>query len=74
MCVCFCGVTGKGLDVEMTLNELGVGPNGTVQLEITSSDPGRPIKALPAKKYQMPDVITVRVPTGNRINSSKICL
>ncbi len=51
---------------DMTLGDLGVGPNGTVQLEIQSSDPvNHPIKPVQKRQeYHMPDVITVRVQTG----------
>ena len=50
----------------MTLGELGVGPNGTIQLEMQSVDPiNTPIKRFkPRQEYHMPDVITVRVPAG----------
>ena len=49
-----------------TLADLGVGPNGTIQLEMQSADPvNTPIKAYrPRQEYHMPDVITVRVQTG----------
>lgn len=49
-----------------TLADLGVGPNGTVQLEMQSADPvNNPIRSYrPRQEYQMPDVITVRVQTG----------
>ena len=58
-------ISAKPLSNTDTLGSLGVGPNGTVQLEITSSDPTTPLKPVPQKEtYQMPDVITVRVATG----------
>lgn len=49
-----------------TLADLGVGPNGTIQLELQSADPvNTPIKAYrPRQEYHMPDVITVRVQAG----------
>lgn len=49
-----------------TLADLGVGPNGTIQLEMQSADPvNTPIKTYrPRQEYHMPDVITVRVQTG----------
>ena len=49
-----------------TLADLGVGPNGTVQLELQSADPiNNPLKPYrPRQEYHMPDVITVRVVTG----------
>ncbi|XP_041350379.1 IQ and ubiquitin-like domain-containing protein isoform X2 [Gigantopelta aegis] len=54
---------GKGMADDTTLADLGVGPNGTVQLELQSADPvNMPIKAYrPRQEYHMPDVITVRV-------------
>ena len=54
------------MDENTTLGDLGVGPNGTVRLEIQSSDPiNSPLKAFkPQQEYHMPDVITVRVQTG----------
>ena len=50
-----------------TLADLGVGPNGTIQLELQSADPvNTPIKSYrPRQEYHMPDVITVRVQTGH---------
>ena len=57
---------GANMDDKLTLADLGVGPNGTVQLELQSADPvNTPIRAFrPRQEYHMPDVITVRVPTG----------
>ena len=54
------------MDNKLTLMELGVGPNGTIQLEMQSADPvNTPIKAIrPRQEYHMPDVITVRVASG----------
>lgn len=54
------------MDDNTTLADLGVGPNGTVQLEMQSADPvNTPIKTYrPRQEYHMPDVITVRVQTG----------
>ncbi|XP_033102972.1 IQ and ubiquitin-like domain-containing protein isoform X1 [Anneissia japonica] len=54
---------GKGVDNNLTLADLGVGPNGAVQMEISSSDPvNNPLKQLkPKPEYIMPDVITVKV-------------
>ncbi|XP_046580375.1 IQ and ubiquitin-like domain-containing protein [Haliotis rubra] len=54
---------GKGISEKSTLADLGVGPNGTVQLEMQSADPvNTPIKSYrPRQEYHMPDVITVRV-------------
>ncbi|BFZ10923.1 hypothetical protein BsWGS_13962 [Bradybaena similaris] len=47
------------------LAQLGVGPNGTVQLEMQSVDPVNiPLKPYRSRQeYHMPDVITVRVMT-----------
>lgn len=57
---------GKTMTDQTTLADLGVGPNGTIQLELQSADPvNTPIKAYrPRQEYHMPDVITVRVQTG----------
>ena len=54
------------MDDGRTLADLGVGPNGTVQLEMQSADPiNTPIRAFKRRQnYVMPDVITVRVETG----------
>ncbi|CAL1532090.1 unnamed protein product [Lymnaea stagnalis] len=56
---------GKSMANTTTLADLGVGPNGTVQLEIQSADPvNTPLKPYrPRQEYHMPDVITVRVMT-----------
>ncbi|KAK3734124.1 hypothetical protein RRG08_000036 [Elysia crispata] len=58
---------GKGMSDSTTLADLGVGPNGTVQLELQSADPiNNPLKPYrPRQEYHMPDVITVRVVTEN---------
>ena len=50
----------------MTLMDLGVQPNGTTQLELSSTDPlNHPVRpAKPQQDYNMPDVITVRVQQG----------
>ncbi|KAK3103197.1 hypothetical protein FSP39_017279 [Pinctada imbricata] len=62
---------GKAVSDSSTLADLGVGPNGTIQLEMQSSDPvNTPIKTYrPRQEYHMPDVITVRVQTED--NQSK---
>ena len=54
------------MDDNLTLADLGVGPNGTVQLELQSTDPvNTPIKTYrPKQEYHMPDVITVRIQGG----------
>ncbi|GFR93086.1 IQ and ubiquitin-like domain-containing protein [Elysia marginata] len=56
---------GRGMSDSTTLADLGVGPNGTVQLELQSADPvNNPLKPYrPRQEYHMPDVITVRVIT-----------
>lgn len=66
----FLSVSGANMENEKTLQDLGVGPNGTVQLEMQSADPvNTPIKAFrPRQEYVMPDVITVRVETGEHIS------
>ncbi|CAH1783739.1 unnamed protein product [Owenia fusiformis] len=58
---------GKNMSDNITLSDLGVGPNGTVQLEMQSADPvNTPIRAIrPKVEYHMPDVITVRVQTDD---------
>lgn len=67
MCVVMCA--GKGISEKSTLADLGVGPNGTVQLEMQSADPvNTPIKSYrPRQEYHMPDVITVRVQGGQSV-------
>lgn len=59
---------GKTMTDATTLADLGVGPNGTIQLELQSADPvNTPIKAYrPRQEYHMPDVITVRVQAGEK--------
>ena len=56
--------------------DLGVQPHGTIQLEMSSTDPEyhpiRPVK--PQQEYNMPDVITVRVQTGGPIQYSVGCV
>ncbi|XP_043944700.1 IQ and ubiquitin-like domain-containing protein [Protopterus annectens] len=56
---------GKMVDDSETLLRLGVRPHGTIQLEMSSTDPENyPIKSLKLQQeYNMPDVITVRVQT-----------
>ena len=58
--------SGSSIKDDMSLVDLGVGPNGAVQLEISSADPvSAPIKPpKPKPEYVMPDVITVRVERG----------
>ncbi|XP_062404103.1 IQ and ubiquitin-like domain-containing protein isoform X3 [Sardina pilchardus] len=55
---------GKVVGNDQTLIDLGVQPHGTIQLEMTSSDPERhPIRPVKLQQYNMSDVITVRVQT-----------
>ncbi|XP_064417602.1 IQ motif and ubiquitin-like domain-containing protein isoform X2 [Latimeria chalumnae] len=57
--------TGKLLKNSVILMDLGVIPNGTVQIEMSSTDPENyPIRPVNLQQeYNMPDVITVRVQT-----------
>ncbi|KAM4678088.1 IQ motif and ubiquitin-like domain-containing protein isoform 1-T2 [Discoglossus pictus] len=57
---------GCAVEDQKTLVNLGVTPHGTIQLEMLSLDPENyPIKAMKLQhEYSMPDVITVRVQTG----------
>ncbi|MEE6507724.1 hypothetical protein FKM82_029756 [Ascaphus truei] len=57
---------GRAVEDLKTLVDLGVTPHGTIQLEMFSLDPENyPIKAIKLQhEYSMPDVITVRVQTG----------
>ncbi|XP_074644757.1 IQ motif and ubiquitin-like domain-containing protein isoform X2 [Tubulanus polymorphus] len=58
---------GRNMENGITLADLGVGPNGTVQLEMQSADPvNTPIQGYrPRQEYHMPDVISVRVQTDD---------
>jgi len=49
-----------------TLGDLGVVPNGTIQLQLQSTDPvNHPLQLIrPIQEYHMPDVITVRIHIG----------
>ena len=49
-----------------SLGDLGVVPNGTIQLQLQSADPGtHPLQLIrPRQEYLMPDVITVRIHIG----------
>ncbi|KAM4748883.1 IQ motif and ubiquitin-like domain-containing protein [Rhinophrynus dorsalis] len=57
---------GRVVEDQETLMDLGVTLHGTIQLEMLSLDPENyPIKAIKLQhEYSMPDVITVRVQTG----------
>ncbi|XP_078485773.1 uncharacterized protein LOC100186480 [Ciona intestinalis] len=54
---------GKSVDPETTLKDLGVAPTGTIQLDVTSSDPvTSPLKTTGAREQLgSSDVITVRL-------------
>lgn len=67
---CIIFILGKQANDSLTLADLGVGPNGTIQLELQSTDPvNTPIKTYrPKQEYHMPDVITVRI-QGSEGNS-----
>ena len=62
---CIC-LTGVDVGADHTLASIGVGPNGAVQLEISSSDPVNvPLRApKPKPEYNMPDIITTRIERG----------
>ena len=49
-----------------TLGDLGVVLNGTIQLQLQSTDPiNHPLQLIrPRQEYHMPDVITVRIHIG----------
>jgi len=49
-----------------SLGDLGVVPNGTIQLQLQSADPVShpPQLTRPTQEYLMPDVITVRIHIG----------
>ncbi|PVD24356.1 hypothetical protein C0Q70_14837, partial [Pomacea canaliculata] len=53
---------GRAIEDTATLADLGVGPNGTVQIEIQSSDPvNNPIRSYRLhQEYQMPDIIILQ--------------
>ncbi|KAM8974338.1 IQ motif and ubiquitin-like domain-containing protein [Pelodytes ibericus] len=57
---------GHVVEDQETLLDLGVTPHGTIQLEMLSLDPENyPMKTMKLQhEYSMPDVITVRVQTG----------
>lgn len=58
--------SGVLLEEQLTLLELGVGPQGSTQMEVTSSDPtDHPLRPRrPAEGSSAADVLTVRVRTG----------
>ncbi|XP_034623939.1 IQ and ubiquitin-like domain-containing protein isoform X2 [Trachemys scripta elegans] len=59
--------TGRLIEDNETLMDIGVRPHGTIQIEMFSLDPEQyPIKAIKLQQdYNMPDVITVRVQTDS---------
>ncbi|XP_072003117.1 IQ motif and ubiquitin-like domain-containing protein [Engystomops pustulosus] len=58
---------GRIVEDSETLVDLGIRPHGMIQLDMQSMDPENyPIKAMKFQlEYSMPDVITVRVQTGD---------
>jgi len=58
---------GKLVNDSYSLGDLGVVPNGTIQLQLQSSDPvSHPLQLVrPSQEYLMPDVITVRIHIGS---------
>ena len=61
-----CGISGKLVNEKYTLGDLGVVPNGTIQLQLQSADPvNHPLQLTRTRQeYYMPDVITVRIHIG----------
>nr|CAB3256789.1 CMUB116 radial spoke protein [Phallusia mammillata] len=58
--------TGKSLHTTAVLSELGVTPNGTVQLDVVSNDPDNvPLKPKAKQEISSSDVITVRLVKEN---------
>jgi len=57
--------SGKLVNENYSLGDLGVVPNGTIQLQLQSADPvAHPLQLVRPKEYLMPDVITVRIHIG----------
>jgi len=58
-----------------TLGDLGVVPNGTIQLQLQSTDAvNHPLQLIrPRQEYHMPDVITVRIHIGMFLSLSLLC-
>ena len=54
------------MNEKYTLGDLGVVPNGTIQLQLQSVEPANhPLQLIrPRQEYHMPDVITVRIHIG----------
>ncbi|KAF3855309.1 hypothetical protein F7725_023364 [Dissostichus mawsoni] len=59
----------RAVDEQQSLMELGVRPNGSTRMEMSSIDPdSHPLRPLrPPEQDNMPDVITVRVQTGEHV-------
>jgi len=57
---------GQPVNENYSLRDLGVVPNGTIQLQLQSNDPvNHPLQLIrPMQEYHMPDVITVRIHIG----------
>jgi len=60
------GCSEKLVNENYTLGDLGVVPNGTIQLQLQSTDAvDHPLQLIrPRQEYHMPDVITVRIHIG----------
>uniref|UniRef100_A0A3Q3T0K2 IQ motif and ubiquitin domain containing n=1 Tax=Mastacembelus armatus TaxID=205130 RepID=A0A3Q3T0K2_9TELE len=62
-------VSGRVVEEQQTLMELGVRPHGSTRMEMSSTDPTahplRPVR--PPEHDNMPDVITVRVQTDDEV-------
>ena len=66
---------GNLLTDDLSLHSLGAQPNGTIELELRSSDPEViPLRLFkPAEEQQMRDVITVKVQLGKLNIASPKC-
>ncbi|KAI3371743.1 hypothetical protein L3Q82_023600 [Scortum barcoo] len=60
---------GRAVEEQQSLMELGVRPHGSTRMEMSSADPdAHPLRPLrPPEHDNMPDVITVRVPTDEGV-------
>lgn len=67
-----CCFSGRVVEEQQSLMELGVRPHGSTRMEMSSTDPAtHPLRPLrPPEHDNMPDVITVRVQTGVNTLSS----
>lgn len=61
-----CCFSGRAVEEQQSLMELGVRPHGSTRMEMSSTDPNaHPLRPLrPPEHDNMPDVITVRVQAG----------